>query len=49
MSHLMNNKRVDNISNIMSKHHGILTENFFIFFFKSREIGNVPESEFDIL
>ena len=28
----MKNKRIDNISNTMSKRHGIFTENFTIFF-----------------
>ena len=43
----MKNKRIDHISNIMSKHHGIFTENFTIFFSNAGKTGNLPEFEFE--
>ena len=44
----MRNKIIDLISNIMSRRHGISTENFTIFFSNIGKTGNVPEFEFDI-
>ena len=43
----MLNKQIDSISNIMSKCHGIFTENFTIFL--SEKTGTVPEFEFEKL
>ena len=38
----MRKKQIDDISNIMSKCHGIFTENFIIIFFSSAgKTGNV--------
>ena len=42
----MKNKRIDHISNIMSKHYGIFTENFF--FSNAAKTGNKPEFKFEI-
>ena len=43
----MRNKTIDLISNIMSKRHGIFTENFTIFFSKAGKTGYVPVFKFD--
>ena len=47
----MKNKEIDHISKIMSKSHGIFTENFAVFFFvffsNRGETRNVLETEFD--
>ena len=43
----MKNKRNDLISKIMSKSHGIFTENFTISFPNAGKVGNVPKFEFD--
>ena len=43
----MKNKIIDLISNIMSKHHPIFTENFTIFFSNAGKTGNIPEFRFD--
>ena len=45
----MRNKRIDHISNFMSKRHGIFTENVTSFSSSAGKIGNVPEFEFDKL
>ena len=42
----MKNKRIDYISNIMSKSHCFFTENFTIFFSNAGKTGNLPEFEF---
>ena len=42
----MRNKRIDHISNIMSKRHGIFTGNFIIFFSSAEKAGNVLEFKF---
>ena len=39
----MKNKRTDHISKIMSKRHGVFTENFIVFFSNAGKIGNIPE------
>ena len=44
----MRNKIIDLISIIMSKRHGIFTENVTIFFSNAGKTGSVPEFEFDI-
>ena len=44
----MRNKIIDLLSNIMSKLHGIFTENFTIFFPNAGKTRNMPEFEFDI-
>ena len=44
----MRNKRIDHISNIMPKRHGIFTENLH-FFSSAGKTRNVPEFEFDKL
>ena len=44
----MRNEIIDLISNIMSKRHGIFTENFTIFFLNAGKTGSVTEFEFDI-
>ena len=43
----MNNKLIDHISKIISKRHGIFTENFTISFSNAGKTGNVREFEFD--
>ena len=43
----MKSKSIDLISNIMSKGHGIFTENFTIFFSNAGKTGNVPEFKFN--
>ena len=43
----MRKKIIDLISNIISKCHGIFTENFTIFFSNAGKTGNVPEFKFD--
>ena len=43
----MKNNRNDHVSKIMSKSHGIFTENFIISFSNVGKIGNTPEFEFD--
>ena len=43
----MKNKEIDLISNIMSKRHGIFTENFTIFFSNAGKIENVSKFKFD--
>ena len=43
----MKNKRIDHISKIMAKRHGIFSENFTTFFSNAAKTGNVPEFEFD--
>ena len=45
----MKSKRIDYTSNIISKRHGIFTENFTIFFSNPGKTGNVPEFEFNKL
>ena len=37
----MKNKRIDHISNIMSKHYDIFTENLIIFFSNATLTGNM--------
>ena len=44
----MKNKSIDPISKIMSKPHGIFTENFTIFFENAGKTEKVPEFKFDI-
>ena len=39
------NKRIDDISNIMSKSHCIFAENFTLCFLNAEKTGNVPEFE----
>ena len=43
----MKNKRNDHIGKIVSKRHGIFTENFTILFSKAGKTRNMPEFEFD--
>ena len=43
---LMKNKSIHLISNIMSKSHGIFTENLTNFFSNAGKTGNVPELKF---
>ena len=43
----MKNRRIDHISKIMSKRHGIFAENFTIFFSNAGKVGHVPEFRFD--
>ena len=45
----MKNKRTDHISSIMSKHHGIFTENFMSLFSIAEKTGNVPEFKIEKL
>ena len=49
MKYQIKNKRIDHISNIISKRHGILTESVIIFFSSARKTVNVPEFELDKL
>ena len=44
---ICNEKQNHLTSNNMSKHHGIFTENFIIFFSKAGKTGKVPEFQFD--
>ena len=44
----MKNKSIDLISKIMSKRHGIFTENVTILFSIARKTGNMWEFKFDI-
>ena len=44
----MKNKSIDLINNVMSKPHGIFTENFTIFFSNVGRTANVSEFKFDI-
>ena len=39
------NKRIDDISNIMSKSHCIFAENFTLCLLNAEKTGNVPEFE----
>ena len=41
----MKNKRIDHLSKIVSKCHGIFNENCTIFFSNAGKTGNVPEFE----
>ena len=43
----MKNKRIDHKSKVMSKRHGIFTENFTIAFSNAGKTTNVPKFEFD--
>ena len=43
----MKTKRIDLISKIMSKRHGIFTENLTVFFSNAKEAESVLEFEFD--
>ena len=43
----MKNKQIDHVRKIMSKRHGIFTENIIISFSNAGKTGNVPEFEFD--
>ena len=45
----MRNKRIDHISKIMSKRHGISIENFTISFSNVGKTENVPKFEFNKL
>ena len=47
LSYVMKSKRIDYMSNVMSKHHGIFTKNFTIVFSNAGKAGNRPEFEFD--
>ena len=42
----MKNKRIDHISKITSKCHGIFSENFTMIFSNAGKTGNVLESNF---
>ena len=43
----MQNQRIDHISKVMSKRHGIFTENGTIFFPNVGKTGNALEIEFE--
>ena len=43
----MKNKRIDHISNIMSKRYDIFTKNFRVIFLNTGKTGKVQEFEFD--
>ena len=43
----MKNKQIDPIRNIMSKRHGVFTENLTIFFSNVGKTEYVPEFEFE--
>ena len=43
----MKKKRLDHTSKIMSKRHGVFTENFNIFFSNPGKTGNVLAFEFN--
>ena len=45
----MKNKRIDLMSNILSKRQGIFTENLIIFFSSAGKTENVSVFEFKIL
>ena len=44
----MKNKQIDHTSNTMSKHHGVFTKNFIIFFSNQGKTEHVPAFEFEI-
>ena len=46
---MKNKNKIDHISKIMSKSHGIFTENFTISFSNTGKTGNVSKFEIDKL
>ena len=42
------NKRIDLVRSIISKYHGIFTENFIIFFSNAGKTGNMSQFDFEI-
>ena len=42
------NKRIDLVRSIISKYHGIFTENFIIFFSNAEKTGNMSQFDFEI-